>query len=282
MKLALRLSYFGDCFFGSQMQPGLRTVEGEVIAACKRLGLFEGWREAGFAMAGRTDRGVHARCQVCSFFTDKPDRAIRALNRVLPEDVWCTAWARVPDGFHPRYDATSRTYRYYFIPVPGDISLMQEAAAEFIGRHDFSLFARTRGRDPARNILGARVFAHGPFAVFEVAGESFLWRMVRGMATALEQAGKGEVSVEDVARLLAGAPGRRLPAAPPEGLVLWDICHEIPFTPLPIDEKSRRCRDGRRHRYHTMMAEISALLAPGDEVCGRPDRAVHAEHNTDG
>jgi tRNA pseudouridine38-40 synthase len=282
MKLALRLSYFGDRLFGSQMQPGLRTVEGEIIMACRRLGLFEDWREAGFAMAGRTDRGVHARSQVCSFFTDKQDRAIRALNRVLPEDIWCTAWAGVPDGFHPRYDATSRTYRYYFIPVPGDVSLMQEAAEEFIGQHNFSLFARTRDRDPVRDILSARVFEHGPFAVFEVTGRSFLWHMVRGMATALEQVGRGEISVEDVVRLLAGAPGRRLPAAPPEGLVLWDIGYEIPFTPLPIDEKSRRCRDGRRHRYHVMMAEISALLIPEDEAQKRPKQTVHAEQTADG
>jgi tRNA pseudouridine38-40 synthase len=264
MKLALRFSYFGDRFFGSQMQPGLRTVEGEFIAACKPQGLFEDWRKAGFVTAGRTDRGVHARCQVCSFLTDKPDRAIRALNRVLPEDIWCTAWAQVPDEFHPRYSATSRTYRYYFFPVPGDVALMHEAAAEFAGRHNFLAFARTGGRDPWREVISARVFENGPFAIFEVTGKSFLWNMVRGMATALERVGRGEASAGDIARLLASPPGQRLPAAPPEGLVLQDISYEIPFTPLPNDEKSRRYRAGRRHRYYTLMAEVSALLAPDE------------------
>jgi tRNA pseudouridine38-40 synthase len=266
MKLAIRFSYFGDRFFGSQMQPGLRTVEGEFIAACRRLGLFEDWREAGFVTAGRTDRGVHARYQVCSFFTEKPDRAIRSLNRVLPEDIWCTAWAGVPDRFHPRYSAMSRTYRYFFFPVPGNVALMHEAAGEFVGRHDFSAFARAGGRDPERNVLSARVFENGPFAVFEVTGVSFLWNMVRGMATALERVGRGEADVGDIARLLAEPPGRRLPAAPPEGLVLWDISYGIPFTPLPIDEKSRRYRADRRHRYYTLMAEVSALLAPEEEL----------------
>ncbi|NLA38057.1 MAG: tRNA pseudouridine(38-40) synthase TruA [Methanomicrobiales archaeon] len=258
MNLALRLSYFGDSFFGSQMQPGLRTVEGEFIAACRRLNLFEDWRDSGFAMAGRTDRGVHARRQVCSFRTDEPDRAIQALNRVLPEDIWCTAWAGAPDEFHPRYSATSRTYRYYFFPVPGDPARMNEAAGEFVGRHDFSAFARAGSRSPERDVLSARVFESGPFAVFEVTGKSFLWNMVRGMATVLERVGRGEASAGYIARLLADPPGRRLPAAPPGGLVLWDICYEIPFAPLPIE------RENRRQRYHTLMAEISALLASGD------------------
>jgi len=68
---------------------------------------------------------------------------------------------------------------------------------------------------------------------------------------------------------------------PPEGLVLWDIGHEIPFMPLPIDEKSRRCRDGRRRRYHIMMAEISALLIPEGEAQKRPKQTVHAEQTAD-
>lgn len=276
MRLALRFSYFGDGFFGSQMQPGLRTVEGEFIAACRRLDLFEDWREAGFSTAGRTDRGVHARCQVCSFSTDEPDRAIRSLNRVLPEDIWCTAWAEVPEEFHPRYDALSRTYSYYFFPAPGDTARMHEAAEKFTGRHDFSAFARAGDRNPEREVSGARVFESGRLTVFEVTGVSFLWNMVRGMATALERVGRGEIEPGEIARLLAEPPGQRLPAAPPEGLVLWYIDYTIPFMPLPIDEKSREHRGSRRYSYHTVMAEVSALLAPEDVNCttepdSRPD-----------
>jgi len=261
MNLAFRFSYFGDRFFGSQMQPLLRTVEGEFIEACRRLRLFDDWREASFVTAGRTDRGVHARCQVCSFLTDKPDRAVAALNQVLPADIWCTAWAGVPDGFHPRYSAASRTYRYYFFPAPGDVAAMHEAAQEFLGRHDFSSFARVGGRNPERRILAARVFEDGPFAVFEVTGESFLWNMVRCIATALERVGRGEAGAGEIARLLRGPAERRIPAAPPEGLVLWDIDCGVSFTPLPIDEKSRR-HLADRHRYHALMAEVAARLAP--------------------
>lgn len=265
MNLAFRFSYFGDGFFGSQMQPGFRTVEGEFIAACRRLDLFNDWREARFATAGRTDRGVHARSQVCAFRTDAPDRAIRALNLILPDDVWCTAWAQVPDGFHPRYSALSRTYRYYFTPVLSNTAAMHEAAQEFVGRHNFSSFARAGGRNPERTILDARVFEEGLFVVFEVTGESFLRNMVRCMATALEWVGRGEASSGEIARLLARPTGPRIPAAPPEGLVLWAVRYGIPFTPLPVNEKSRRYRAERRHRYHCLMAEVSARLASSED-----------------
>ena len=60
MRLAFQVAYFGTDFYGSQVQPGLRTVEGDMVQACIRLGLFADWREAGFAFSGRTDRGVHA------------------------------------------------------------------------------------------------------------------------------------------------------------------------------------------------------------------------------
>lgn len=260
MNLAFRVSYFGDRFFGSQMQPDLRTVEGEFIGACRLLRLFDDWREANFATAGRTDRGVHARSQVCSFLTDKPERAIEALNRVLPADIWCTGWAEAPEGFHPRYSAVSRTYRYYF-SAPGDAAAMHEAAQEFLGRHDFSAFARAGDRNPERRILASRVFADGRFAVFEVTGESFLWNMVRCMATMLGRVGRGEAGAGEIARLLAGPAEQRVAAAPPEGLILWDIDCGIPFMPLPIDARSSR-HLADRHRYHVLMAEVSAHLAP--------------------
>ncbi len=260
MNLAFRFSYLGDRFFGSQIQSDLRTVEGEFIAAARHLRLFDDWRKANFATAGRTDRGVHARCQVCSFRTDKPELAIEALNRVLPADIWCTEWAEVPDGFHPRYSAISRTYRYYF-PAPGDVAAMHEAAEAFLGRHDFSAFARVGDKNPERRILASRVFTDGRFAVFEVTGESFLWNMVRCMATMLGRVGRGEAEATEIARLLAGPVEGRVAAAPPEGLILWDIDHRIPFAPLPIDTKSSR-HLADRHRYHVLMAEISADLAP--------------------
>ena len=108
------------------MQAQNRTVEGEFIATCQRLSLFEDWRKAGFVSAGRTDRGVHARGQVIAFTTDAPDRAIATINLQLPPDLWCSAYAVVPEQFHPRYDAKSRTYRYFFSEVPKNGEMVRD------------------------------------------------------------------------------------------------------------------------------------------------------------
>ncbi len=119
VRLAFRVSYLGSRFYGSQMQAASRTVEGEFVAACQRMSLFDDWRKAGFLSAGRTDRGVHARGQVIAFSTYAPERARTVINTQLPPDLWCTAYAEVAPEFHPRYDARSRTYRYYFPKRPG-------------------------------------------------------------------------------------------------------------------------------------------------------------------
>ena len=84
VRLAFRIGYLGTGFYGSQFQPDQRTVEGEITAACLRAGLIDDRTEARLSLAGRTDRGVHARCQILSFTTGRPDRAVRALNGQLP------------------------------------------------------------------------------------------------------------------------------------------------------------------------------------------------------
>jgi len=262
MRLAFRIAYLGDAFFGSQVQEDRRTVEGEVIAACRRLALFDGWREARFAFAGRTDRGVHARGQVLAFDTAEPDRARSALNAQLPRDCWCTGVAEVPGGFHPRYDARSRTYRYFFPKIGLDRDAMAAAARLFAGRHDFSRLARVEGKDPERNVLSARVFDDQGFACLEVTAESFLWQMVRGMAGALLAAGQGLLSDDGIRELLAGLPGERFPPAPSSGLVLWEVDCGIMFEPL---ERSPRFSAfvAAVRGHHEVMARITSLLEEG-------------------
>jgi tRNA pseudouridine38-40 synthase len=262
MRLAFRVAYLGDRFFGSQVQPDRRTVEGEFIAAAGRLALFGDWREARFAFAGRTDRGVHARGQVAAFDTPDPGRARSALNLQLPRDCWCTGVAEVPDAFHPRHDARSRTYRYFFPKTRLDDGAMAGAARLFTGRHDFSRFARVEGRDPARNVLSARVFRDGGLPCFEVTAESFLWQMVRGMAGALLAAGRGELDEEGIRDLLSGAPGERFPPAPSSGLVLWEVDCGIGFEPLEQNPRSREFKATVKG-HHEVMARIATILGDG-------------------
>jgi tRNA pseudouridine38-40 synthase len=259
VRIAFRTGYLGDRFSGSQMQGTERTVEGEFVGACVRSGLFSDHREARFLAAGRTDRGVHARRQVYAFSTDLPERAVSVLNWQLPRDIWVTGWADVDAGFHPRYRALSRTYRYFFGERGLDRQPMAKAASFFCGRHDFRRFARVGDKDPERNVLSAEVFPDGDLVCFEVTAESFLWHMVRSMAGALLLVGIGEWTPDDVEARLEGEELRPLSPAPPGHLVLWDVDCGIPFSPIPAKGRSgdfiRAVRDD-----HAVMARICGLF----------------------
>lgn len=259
VRLAFRVSYLGSRFFGSQMQAANRTVEGEFIAACRRLSLFDDWRQAGFQSAGRTDRGVHALGQIIAFTTPVPERAVMTINTQLPPDCWCTAYAEVPESFHPRYDARSRTYRFFFADPPQDIAAMNRAAYRFIGTYDFSNFARVGDRNPVRRIIAARVIEQDGFVCFEVNAESFLWHQVRCMAAALLRIGNGEAPEESITHLLDGPSDRPLQPAPAEGLILWDTECGISWTPLVSRERSSRFVDHIRS-HHALMAKVCRTL----------------------
>jgi tRNA pseudouridine38-40 synthase len=255
MRLAFRVSYLGSRFFGSQMQAAYRTVEDEFVAACQRLGLFSDWREAGFLCAGRTDRGVHSCGQVIAFTTDVPDRAIQTLNLQLPPDCWCTGYAEVVPEFHPRYDAKSRTYWYYFSKTPSDVAAMERAAHYFIGCHNFTNFARVRDKNPWRNILKIGIGENEGYNYLEVKAESFLWHQVRCMATALLQVGEGEADESFIVSLLEGEVKRPPQPAPAEGLVLYDTDCGIKWIPIPMDKRSSTHMD-HIVRHHSLMAKV--------------------------
>ncbi|MDD1675138.1 MAG: tRNA pseudouridine(38-40) synthase TruA [Methanomicrobiales archaeon] len=259
MRLAFIIAYLGDHFLGSQMQASERTVEGECIAACRRLDLFSDWREAGFAFAGRTDRGVHALGQVCAFSTEIPERARECLNLQLPRDCWCRGAAEVGDAFHPRYEARSRTYRYYTPDLSLDIASMADAAQVYQGTHDFSSFARTEGKNPVRTLYQVRVWEEKNFTVIEVKGESFLWHMVRGMVTMLHKVGRGMAVREDIQRLLESGGTDRIPAAQAEGLVLWEVDCGIEFAPLQKGDRHTMFL-ASEHRHQLLLGELTSIF----------------------
>lgn len=259
VRLAFSVSYLGSRFFGSQMQADSRTVEGEFVATCRRLSLFSDWRQAGFLFAGRTDRGVHARGQVAAFSTDAPERAIQTINTQLPPDCWCTGYAEVPASFHPRYDAKSRTYRYFFPQPPEDLIAMDRAAARFIGNHNFTNFARVGDKNPFRTILAAGVREEDGFVFFEVTAESFLWHQVRSMAAALVLIGNGKSPEESITLLLEGPAERPLQPAPAEGLILWNTDVGITWTALPERERSTKFMEHLCH-HHALMEKVCRTL----------------------
>jgi tRNA pseudouridine38-40 synthase len=159
MHLKLQIQYDGTDFVGSQLQAKGRTVQGELEAALARLA----GTQVRAALAGRTDTGVHAWAQVASLDfperprLDTPEQIRRALNGMLPKDLSVTSAETAPEGFHARFSARKRAYRYllwcsttslplmrrYSLQVrpPLDTPAMADAANLLVGTHDLAAFA---------------------------------------------------------------------------------------------------------------------------------------------
>lgn len=259
MRVAFRLGWWGAEFAGSQRQPGLRTVEGELLRACAATGILADPTGGGLALSGRTDRGVHARAQVGALTTGRPERVGGVLNRALPPDIWITGTAEAPEGWHPRHRVASRTYRYFWSDPDLDAGAMDRAAALLVGEHDVSRFCRAGSNSPVRRILASRVVpgANGP--VYEVTAWSFLWHQVRCMASALEAVGRGELGEDGIRDLLSGASRRNPPPAPAERLVLWEVATSFAFADVDPGARSAAFLLGTA-REHRVAAGIADLL----------------------
>jgi tRNA pseudouridine38-40 synthase len=237
MKIALKLAYLGDGYYGFQRQPGLLTVDSEVRKALLRIGVEGG---GDFCYAGRTDRGVSALGQVIDFWIDEEKAHLtkpKCINGRLPRDIWAWAWARAPVGYSARWSALWREYRY-FLWHPGlDEKLMREAAGLLLGRHDFRNFSSEK-RDTVREVTKLEVSMVEGLTIFDVRAEGFLWNMVRKIACALEKVGSGERGMEWISDLLEPEINQGAPTAPAGGLVLMEVGYE--GLDWQVDEYSRQ------------------------------------------
>jgi tRNA pseudouridine38-40 synthase len=229
------VEYDGTDYSGFQVQPGTRTVQGELEAALARIA---GESRIRISAAGRTDAGVHAQGQVIAF-TDplgRPARELaRALNALLPADVSLREMRRVPEGFNPRRAARYREYRYTVwngprsplrerqalgVRDPLDIAAMERVGSVLVGRHDFSAFGAWH-RQPVRTIQWIRVRRNGSLVTIDVAADAFLRQMVRRIVAVLLEAGHGKTDEEAVAEALASRqPALNGATAPAKGLCL--------------------------------------------------------------
>src|SRR5580765_4704866 len=237
MRMKLTLAYDGTGFRGWAAQPGLRTVEAALREALDTI--FPAW--SGLAVAGRTDRGVHALANIASIDAEGGpglERVAEALNTALPDDIAVVSAREAAPDFNARFDARSRTYRYrvwrnrvrspfetrrsWWHPRPLDVARIQAQAAFLLGEHDFRAFTptETRHKEFVRVVRDARWLDEEDVLVFEISADSFLRHMVRALVGTM-------VDGVDLTPLLDGGPRDAAgQTAPPWGLYLVHVAYD--------------------------------------------------------
>jgi len=244
MRLKLVIAYDGASFVGWQSQRGGRAVQDFLEAVFQKI---TGQRVVVHG-SGRTDSGVHALGQVAH--VDVPDDSLgpqewlRALNASLPPAIRVLTARRASPDFHARFDAKGKVYRYmirnapvlppheagrvWHFPQELDLSLMEQTAKIFVGRHDFAAFAANRAeavQDTQRTIRKLSVQRRGTLISLTVEGEGFLYKMVRMLTGAMVRAAQGRAEVADLReRLKAGTPKWNF-VAPAGGLYLVRVIY---------------------------------------------------------
>ena len=242
--LKLTVAYDGTAYAGWQRQRNADSIQAHLESALQDI---EG-RPVTVHGAGRTDAGTHALGQVASVTVEHPIPVLaltRAFNAKLPMDIRVSSVVEMPERFHARYDARRKTYRYrigqaavpdpmelrfaWHIGAPLDVDAMRQAAAHFVGHHDFAAFQTSASRATVgstdRTVLSVTI-AREPGAVLtiEVCGAGFLRHMVRTMVGTLTRVGLGRRAPEWVATVLRSRRRDQAgPTAPARGLFLVSV-----------------------------------------------------------
>lgn len=237
----LALHYDGAAFHGWQVQPDVRTVQGDIEAVLERIS----GAPRTLIGSGRTDTGVHATGQVAAVDLPSrwtPPRLRKALNGLLADDVWVEEVRIVAGDFHPRFDATARTYRYrvgtaavtaspfhrrwcWALGREPALDAMEACAALLPGDHSFRSFAKA-GQPERGDRCVVREVRWDPWADlgvdFTITADRYLHHMVRYLVGTLVEIGLNGRPADDFSRLLDGSDASLTtsPPAPPQGLFL--------------------------------------------------------------
>lgn len=238
----LTLCYDGGRYDGWQRQGNSEnTIQAKLETLLSRL-LAAPIEVAG---SGRTDAGVHAIAQVCSFRaeTDQDcETLLSAIRRYLPEDIGAIALEEAPPRFHARLSCREKTYVYriwnseqpnvferrWMLAHPDrlDLEAMRRAADCLLGEHDFSSFCANRRmkKTAVRTLKAIDIAAHGGEIRISLTGDGFLYHMVRIIVGTLLEVGEGKrESAEMTAVLEARDRMEAGPTAPAQGLTLWSV-----------------------------------------------------------
>ena len=236
-RFLVAIGYRGDTFHGSQIQPNVRTVQGSIVKAIRKIGW---WSDGCLGMSSRTDAGVSVRMnlarldlpgEVSSSVGDR--RVLRALNDHLPEDIVAWGARRIPQR-SPSRPVISRKYYYRSEislrwPNEVDLDFLQESCSILEGYHDFSNFCRVEeGRETERTVNECKpwINSEGRAIGISVSAQSFLWNQVRRISSAITSVISGEIDADEL-RMALDNPQNTVDLGmdPPEGLVLWEIDH---------------------------------------------------------
>jgi tRNA pseudouridine38-40 synthase len=243
------LAYDGTGFLGSQRQASSRTAQSELEKALRKLG----WHGRSVYLAGRTDTGTHASGQVAAFDFDwahSLEKLRDALNAQLPRDMAVWDVKTAADGFHPRFDAASRRYRYrlfcagirdplrerYAWRVWPALADLTPLANIWVGTHDFAAFGNPSrsGGSTVRTVISARWWPLADEWFFEIQADAFLYRMVRRLVYSQVAVGQARLSAKILERALDDRTDirqeaqRQIPAslAPACGLTLVEVSYD--------------------------------------------------------
>lgn len=237
-RIKLTVAYDGTNYHGWQIQPGRETIEGVLNRELSKL-LHEDIKVIG---ASRTDSGVHALANIAVFDTETripPAKLAYALNQGLPKDIRVRASEEVAADFHPRKTESVKIYEYkilndaiemptlrlytYFTYTPLNVTRMSEAAAYLVGTHDFKSFCsvNTDVDSTVRTLHSVQVSQQENIITIRVAGNGFLYNMVRIIAGTLMEVGRERFVPEEIRQILAAKDRSAAgPTAPARGLTL--------------------------------------------------------------
>ena len=268
-RFRINLAYDGTDFVGWAKQPGLRTVQGELLSALNTI-FGSSTDDFGMRVAGRTDAGVHAGFQVChiDITEDQLVRLGRApfsasrLDGLLPEDVAIIEILEAPNGFDARFSATGRTYHFgiadpackpdpkqarYVLSVSRqlDETLMDAAGKSLVGLRDFGAFCKPReGATTIRELRELSVLREQDGRILvTLSADAFCHNMVRSIVGALIAVGEGKLSIAELGEITQAAKRTsRFKVVDPRGLSLDDVEYPEDDQLAAQAEKARNLR----------------------------------------
>ncbi|MBU9710774.1 tRNA pseudouridine(38-40) synthase TruA [Evansella tamaricis] len=221
-RVKIVVSYDGTNFFGYQVQPNARTVQGELQRALGKIHKSSSWP---ITASGRTDTGVHSLGQTIHFDTPlniPEDRWKRAINAVVPDDIVVVEGSYVREDFHARYHTVGKEYIYrvntgkeknvftrnysYHLREELCRDAMLEGANHLLGTHNFTSFSspRTAVVDKVRTIYNLSITNEGAEWTFRYVGSGFLYQMVRILTGTLLEIGKGNMDPLEIPHIIKG------------------------------------------------------------------------------